>query len=373
MTSIAKITIPSVMHAIHLTGHGGIDKLVYKKDVPVPKISDDEVLIRVRAAGVNNTDINTRIGWYSKSVKGDTNSGGAEGIEHVNVDDASWSGVPLVFPRIQGADVCGYIVAVGKNVDPSRVGERVLVRTMMQDPKTVDPYFCWTMGSECDGGFAQYNKAIASEVFTIDSDWSDIELASIPCAYSTAENMLHRVGLGIERVLITGASGGVGSAAIQLAKRRGAEVIAIAGKDKATSVMAAGASRVIGRNENPVDVLGPESIDVVVDLVAGPSWPNLINVLKRGGRYIASGAIAGPIVELDIRTLYLKDLTLMGATFQDNVCFQNLIRYIEQGEITPMVAATFPLSEIGAAQEMFLEKNFVGKIVLTIPDDNTDQ
>lgn len=372
MTLTAETKIPAVMHAIQLIGHGGMDKLVYRKDVPVPRITEDEVLIRVRAAGVNNTDINTRIGWYSKSVTGDTNSGGVKGIEYVDIDDAGWSGVPLVFPRIQGADVCGNIVAVGKNVDPNRVGERVLVRTMMQDPQVEDRYFCWTMGSETDGGFAQYSKAIASEVFVIDSNWSDIELASIPCAYSTAENMLHRVGLGSERVLITGASGGVGSAAIQLAKRRGAEVIAVAGKDKAAAVMAAGASRVIGRSEDPVDLLGKESIDVVVDLVAGPFWANLINVMKRGGRYIAAGAIAGPMVELDVRTLYLKDLTLMGSTFQDKICFQNVIRYIEQGELIPMVAATFPLRKIRAAQEMFLEKNFVGKIVLTIPEDGTD-
>ena len=127
--------IPNLMHAVHLVGHGGINKLVYKTDVPVPQIGDDEVLIRVRAAGVNNTDINTRIGWYSKSVTGDTNSGGADGIDDVDADDASWSGEPLVFPRIQGADVCGHIVAVGKDVDPARIGERVLVRTMMQDPR----------------------------------------------------------------------------------------------------------------------------------------------------------------------------------------------------------------------------------------------
>ena len=372
MTKNAKTKIPAVMHAVQLIGHGGMDKLVYKRDAPVPRITEDEVLIRVRAAGVNNTDINTRIGWYSKSVTKDTNSGGVDGLEHVNADDAGWSGVPLVFPLIQGADVCGKIVAVGKNVDPSRIGERVLVRTMMQDPLTEDRYFCWTLGSECDGGFAQYSKASASEVFVIDSEWSDVELASVPCAYSTAENMLHRVRLGQECVLITGASGGVGSAAIQLAKRRGAEVIAVAGKDKAEAVMAAGASRVIGRSDDPVELLGKESIDVVVDLVAGSSWPNLINVMKRGGRYITAGAIAGPMVELDVRTLYLKDLTLMGSTFQDKICFQNLIRYIEKGELTPMVAATFPLEEICAAQEMFLEKNFVGKIVLTIPEDDTD-
>jgi NADPH:quinone reductase-like Zn-dependent oxidoreductase len=358
------------MHAVHLTGHGGIDKLVYKTDVPVPDIADREVLIAVRAAGVNNTDINTRIGWYSKSVTSDTEAGGAGGIDDVDTDDASWSGAPLVFPRIQGADICGHIIAVGKDVDPGRIGERVLVRTMMQSPDTSDRFHCLTIGSECDGGFAQYAKAPADEVFAINSSWSDAELASIPCAYSTAENMLHRVGLGeggTERVLITGASGGVGAAAVQLARRRGADVIAQAGAGKADAVKAAGAGQVIGRDDNPAEVLGNDTVDVVVDLVAGPSWPHLLDVLRRGGRYITSGAIAGPLVELDVRTLYLKDLTLMGATWQDRICFENLIGYIEKNEIKPILAATFPLDEIGKAQEMFLEKNFVGKIVLTIP------
>ncbi|MCE2517819.1 MAG: alcohol dehydrogenase family protein [Alphaproteobacteria bacterium] len=358
------------MHAVHLTGHGGIEKLVYKTDVPVPEISANEVLVKVRAAGVNNTDINTRIGWYSKSVTADTSAGGADGFDDVDQDDASWSGEPLVFPRIQGADASGVIVAAGADVNPARVGERVLCRTMMQDPKTEDRFMCWTMGSECDGAFAQYLKVRSSECFAINSDWSDVELASIPCAYSTAENMLHRIGLGAETVLITGASGGVGSAAIGLAKRRGAKVIAVAGASKADAVKALGADQVIDRNADLIAELGTESIDVVVDLVAGGVWPSLLEVMKRGGRYIASGAIGGPMVELDVRTLYLKALTLMGSTFQDKVVFENLIGYIERNEITPVIAATFPLDQIGKAQEMFLAKNFVGKIVLTVPQDD---
>ena len=146
-------------------------------------------------------------------------------------------------------------------------------------------------------------------------------------------------------------------------------MIAQAGASKADAVKEAGASRVIDRGDNPTEVLGRDSVDVVVDLVAGSSWPNLLDVMVRGGRYITAGAIAGPIVELDVRTLYLKDLTLMGSTFQDKICFENLISYIEKNEIKPMVAATFPLEEIGKAQEMFLAKNFVGKIVLTIPEN----
>lgn len=180
--------------------------------------------------------------------------------------------------------------------------------------------------------------------------------------------MLHRANLSSgERVLITGASGGVGSAALQLAKRRGAQITAVAGKTKREAVRSLGAQQVIARGEPIADALGGSGVDVVVDLVAGSQWPELLDVLKTGGRYACAGAIAGPIVELDVRTLYLKDLSLLGCTFQDDIVFENLVSYIERGEIRPLVAGTFPLSDIVAAQKKFLEKGFVGKLVL-LPD-----
>ncbi|WP_411352988.1 alcohol dehydrogenase family protein (plasmid) [Leisingera aquaemixtae] len=360
--------IPSKMAAVLLTGHGGIEKLQYRTDVPVPQPGPGEVLIRVAAAGINNTDINTRIGWYSKAVEAGTNAGGATGFDSVNDVDASWSGAPLEFPRIQGADACGRIAAVGEGVDTSRIGERVLVRNMLRSYVDYRPYECWTFGSECDGGFAQFAVAPARETHAVNCDWSDAELASIPCAYSTAENMLHRVGLGAETVLISGASGGVGSAAVQLAKRRGATVIALSSAAKAEDVLALGADRVVDRNADLRTELGEGSIDVVVDLVAGPQWPAFLDVLRRGGRYTTAGAIAGPISEIDVRTLYLKDLTLMGCTFQEDEVFANLISYIEAGDIRPLVAKTYPLSEIAAAQEDFLSKTHTGKLVLMIPE-----
>ncbi len=359
--------VPSHMTAVQLVGHGGIEVLEYRTDVPVPEAGAGEVLIKVAAAGVNNTDINTRIGWYSKKVSEATNEGGAEGFDEVDDADATWSGVPMSFPRIQGADCCGHIVAVGEGVDDSRIGERVIVRNMLRSYVDYRPYECWTFGSECDGGFAQYAKAPARETHAVNCDWSNAELASIPCAYSTAENMLHRAGLGAERVLITGASGGVGSAAVQLAKRRGAHVTAVASASKADDVRAAGADEVVDRNADLVAAVGANSTDVVVDLVAGEGWPPLLEVLKLGGRYATAGAIAGPLVELDVRTLYLKDLTFYGCTFQEDVVFENLVSYIERGEIRPLVSRTFPLSEIAAAQEAFLAKTFTGKLVLIPP------
>lgn len=359
--------IPERMTGIYLTGHGGIETLEYRDDIPVPVPVAGEVLIKVAAAGVNNTDINTRIGWYSKQITDATNTGGADGFEEVDDADATWSGVPMEFPRIQGADCCGIIVAVGNSVDSARIGERVIVRNMLRSYVDYRPFECWTLGSECDGAFAQYTRAPARETYAVNCDWSDAELASIPCAYSTAENMLHRAGIGAEQVLVTGASGGVGSAAVQLAKRRGARVTAIASTEKMEALHTLGADEVIDRNTDLVAAIGVASIDVVVDLVAGEGWPLLLDVLNRGGRYVTAGAIAGPLVELDVRTLYLKDLTLIGCTFQEDIVFENLVGYIERGEIRPLVAKIFPLAEIREAQQVFLDKKFTGKLVLVPP------
>ncbi len=360
------------MAAVHLTGHGGFEQMVYRDDVAVPQPGPEEVIVRVGAAGINNTDINTRIGWYSKSVTSATDTGGDEGFDDDVSDDGSWSGVGLSFPLIQGADVAGTVVAVGPDVAQDRVGQRVLVRSMQAPPSdsplAADPTACITIGSERDGGFAQYCAVQAAEAFPINTALSDVELASFPCAYSTAEGMLHRIGLDAgETVLITGASGGVGSAAVQLAKRRGATVIAVASQSKWDQLQPLGPDRLIDRSADLLAELGAESIDVVVDVVAGPTWPTLLDVLRKQGRYVTAGAIAGPIVELDVRTLYLKDLTLKGSTYQPREVFDNLIGYIERGEITPMVSATYPLSEIVQAQTDFLDKKFVGKLVLIPP------
>ena len=296
------------------------------------------------------------MGGYSKSAPEDN-------------DDGSWSGNPLDFPIIQGADICGKIVAVGSTVDEKRIGERVIVRTMQEVPLNKNNYSSWTVGSECNGGFAQYTTIRSSETFTVNSNWTDAELGSTPCAYSTAEGLLHRSKLKDEIVFITGASGGVGSAAIQLAKLRGAKVVAQCLKNKQQEILNIGADEVIDRHCNIVEEIGNNSVDVVIDLVAGNQWGQLLEILKPGGRYATSGAIAGPLVELDVRTLYLKDLTFFGCTKQPKEVFRNLINYIEQNKIRPLVAKTYPLKDIKVAQEDFLSKKFIGKLVLIPPDD----
>ena len=356
----------STMMAVVTTGNGGYDKLVYC-EVPIPELAPGEVLLQVLAAGVNNTEINTRLGWYSSSVATGTEDA-AEAAEAAPTSraDGGWNEA-TPFPFIQGTDCCGRIVAVAPGGDDSRIGSRVLVRACMRPHGFSSMENVW-MASDFDGAFAQFVKVPESEAFAVECDWTDAELATIPCAYGTAENMLHRAGVTSgTRVLIAGASGGVGSAAVQLAKRRGAEVIAIAGRAKIDQVRAIGADRVIERDADPLAVLGKDGVDVVVDNVAGPTFGAMLDVLRRGGNYVSSGAIGGPLVQLDMRTFYLKDLNLIGCTAWDEPVFPNLVAYIERGEIRPLLAKTFPLDQIVAAQREFLEKAHVGKFVLIPP------
>ncbi len=329
------------MKAVVTAGNGGFDKLQYC-EVPLPELGAGEILIKVLAAGVNNTEINTRLGWYS---------GGG------------WH-IPTPFPFIQGTDCCGIVTQTFDSDDAGFVGKRVLVRPCMR-PNGFDSMLNIWMGSDFDGAFAQYVKVPANEVFPIESSWTDAELGSIPCSYGSAENMVQRsrVTSG-EHVLVAGESGGVGSAVVQLAKIRGATVTAIVGKSKMEEVIRIGADFVVDRDSDLVNELGEESFDVVIDNVGGPHFAGELNTLKRGGRYATSGAIGGPLVDLDLRTMYLKDLTLIGCTAWDEPVFPRLVSYIESNRIKPLVAKTFPLADIARAQQEFLEKKHVGKFVL---------
>ena len=351
------------MKAVVTTGNGGYDKLVYS-DVPMPVVGAGEVLLQVLAAGVNNTEINTRLGWYSSSVITGTNTVASDKPQsEIQKVDGGWNAA-TPFPFIQGTDCCGRVIDVAPDVDSKLIGSRVIVRPCMR-PDGFDSLRNIWMGSDFDGAFAQFVKVPATEIFVVNSDWSDTDLASLPCSYGSAENMLHRANIrASEHVLVAGASGGVGSAVVQLAKLRGAKVTAIVGKTKEKQVLEIGADEVIDRDADIVKFLGEESIDLVVDNVGGSSFASMLKVLRRGGRYVSSGAIAGPIVNLDLRDLYLKDLHVIGCTAWDEPVFVNLVSYVEANRIKPLVAKTFALREIAKAQQEFLEKKHVGKFVL---------
>lgn len=360
------------MRGVQLTGHGGMDKLVYSNSLPKPVAGPGEALIRVKACGLNNTDVNTRTAWYSKGTQEATTGAVLEGVDD---EDATWGGASIQFPRIQGADVCGIVEAVGQGGDASLVGKRVLLDTWLRDwddPLNLNKtgYF----GSEMDGGFADYTKAPIRNVYPVDSSLSHAELASFATSYVTAENMLNRAQVAAgDVVLIPGASGGVGSALIQLANRRGAKTVAMASESKHAGLAAAKPTALLPRSVPDLAAaleaaIGRPNVSVLADVVGGQDWPQWLEVIERGGRLTCAGAIAGPIVPFDLRSFYLRDLTFTGATVVPPGVFGDLVGYIERGEVRPMVAATYPLAELHAAQQAFIDKQHVGNIVITLDD-----
>ncbi len=354
--------ITATMNAVVLTGHGGLDKLEILSDYPTPTAGPGEVLIEVRACGLNNTDIWVREGAYGTDENPD--------------EVASWRrGQPnsLTFPRIQGGDIAGYIVEVGSGVSRSRQGERVMVDFSLYNTETESMAYIDYIGHGRDGGYADYCVVPAENAYVVDNDLHETELATFCCAYLTAEHMLDRVRVKKgETVVVTGASGGVGSGLIQLCRARGAIPVAISSSGYEERLTSVGAEAVLIRNSNSLSLqfesaMPGRSVDVIADLVGGELFPDLINLLKPEGRYICAGAIAGPVVPLDLRTVYLKHLELHGSSQGSRAAFSNLLGYIRTGKVQPLLDRVYALSQIHRAQQDFISKQFFGKLVV-VPD-----
>ncbi len=354
-------TVSRTMSAVLLTGHGDLDKLVYRTDVPVAQPVAGEVLIEISACGMNNTDV-----WVRQGAYGTENDASAV---------SSWrrQDPTLTFPRIQGTDIVGHVVAVGAGVADSRIGERVMVDFSIynrEDDSLADIDY---IGHGRDGGYAEYVAVPAENAHVVNTDMTDVELATFCCAYLTGEQMLERAGLKSgERVLVTGASGGVGSGIVQLARARGAIPYAVVGAGKEQALLDIGAEAVITRGDGDLvtaveRVLNGKPIDVVADLVGGLLFNDLLRILRPEGRYTTAGAIGGPVVQLDLRTMYLKQLQLHGSSQGTRGDFRRIVRYIEEGKIKPLVGGVYPLSEFHRAQSDFMAKAFVGKLVV-VPD-----
>ncbi|MDA7966467.1 zinc-binding dehydrogenase [Ruegeria sp.] len=348
------MTTPEYMSGVYLTGHGGPEALEWRDDIPVPTPGPGQVLVRVAAAGVNNTDINTRVGWYAPEVTGATDA-----VDQ-DVEAGGWGGA-LQFPRIQGGDLCGYVEVAGPETGFTS-GQRVTCPINLPRPRPGHPSGFIALGSEIDGAFAQYCLVEARDIYDVSaSPLSDAEIAAIPCAFGTAENLLTRAGVTAgQNVLITGASGGVGLAAVQLAALRGATVWGVTSAVKAEVVKGQGAIDTFDR----AAPLPQDRFDVVIDVVGGPAWPDLILALKPGGHYAVSGAIAGPMVQADLRDIYLRDITIHGCTHQAFDVFGRLVGMMNAGRIKPLISKTYPLKDIARAQEDFQSKTLPGKLVL---------
>jgi len=250
------------------------------------------------------------------------------------------------------------------------VGERVLVDPTLHGGEGSGSVGAGFISSERDGGFAEYVAVPAGNAHFVDSAMSDEELATFPTSYVTAERMLKRARLEDgETVLVTGASGGVGSALVQLAKARGAYVVAVVGPGKEGRVRGIGASAVVARGAPDMPAAaskasGGRPVDVVADVVGGDSFPGLLNALRPEGRYVVAGAIAGPSVNLDLRTVYLNHLEIIGSTMGSREDFSDLVRHVTDGRVRPLLAGVYPLRDMRRAQEDFARKGFFGKLVL---------
>lgn len=357
---------PPTMNAVQLLGHGGLDQLVYSRDVPTPNPAPGEVLIDVHACGMNNTDVWVRQGAYGSDTDPTAVSSWRRGRS------------TLEFPRIQGTDIVGRVVAVGDSVSEDRIGHRVMVDFSIYNRPEGDESLADIdyIGHGRDGGYAEYVAVPSENAYEVTADVDDAGLATFCCAYLTAEQILDRTRLGEgERILVTGASGGVGSALIQLARVRGAIPYAVSSAGKEDALREIGAEAVFLRDSD--DLVGEVArvvdgpIDVVGDLVAGPLFNDLLRILRPEGRYGTAGAIGGPVVELDLRTMYLKQLELHGSSQGTRTAFRRLVGYIEDGRIRPLLHRTFPLSQFHEAQRAFMRKTHVGNLVV-VPDRHWD-
>lgn len=352
-SSEQRMTTPEQMAAVRIVAHGGPEVLEVAK-VPVPEPGTGEVLVEVRAVALNNTDLWTRQGAY----------GTPEDPEAL----AGWRG-PLDFPRIQGADVAGVIAAVGPGGDAGLVGRRVVIDPALYDADGPRANPVGLMGSERDGGYAQYVTAPAEQVHDVTgSSLSDPQLASLPTAYGTALGMIERgeVREG-ETVLVTGASGGVGLALVQLAAARGARVLAVSSGSKLEAVRAAGADAVLDRGQDiaqQVRAAASDGLDVVLDVVAGDFVGQGISLLREGGRWVIAGALGGHQVGVDVRRLYLHNARIIGSSMHTREHFALLMDIARRAQVQPVIAATYPLEQAARAQEELGRRHHVGKIVL---------
>lgn len=345
------------MRGVVLTGHGGLEKLAYRENLPIPRPAEGEVLIEVGACAINNTDLWTREGAYSSG------------------DAAGWQRVPIDFPRVQGCDVVGRIVAVGAEVDESRVGERVVVDPTLYGARGDGLVEAGYLGSERDGGYAEFVTVPEKNAHAVDSRLSDAQLATFPCSYGTAQRMLNRARVITgETVLVTGASGGVGSALVQLVTALGAKAVAVVGAGKERSVRELAPAGVVTRDAPDLvaavrEQLGDCPLDVVADVVGGARVPELLEALRPEGRYVTAGAIAGPMVTIDWRTLYLKQLEIIGSSLSTRRDFTDMLKLVLDGKVRPLVARTYPLRDLVRAQQDFQRKDFLGKLVVLIRAD----
>ena len=333
------------MKALVLSQHGGLENLQYVTDYPMPKVTDGHVIIKVGASSFNYHDAFT--------VKG-------------------MPGIKVPLPVIIGLDFAGEIAEVGANVQGWNVGDRVLVNPLNKTKGL--------MGEMLDGGMAEYCLVSADQLIKMPGNVSYEEAAALPVAYGTAHRMLitHNTLKKGDRVLILGASGGVGTGCVILAKQLGAEVIACASsEDKLNKLKEIGADEVINYKEVDFSKWAVEKygkpqrrnyeggVDVVINFTGGDTWVPSLRCLKRGGKLLVCGATAGHDPKEDLRYIWSFELQVIGSNsfYIDNLTA--LMDMISKGEMKPMIDKVLPLSEAKEGLRVIQDREVIGKVVVT--------
>lgn len=323
------------MKAAVIERQGDLEGLVYR-DWPQPKPRAGEVLVRVRACGLNHLDIFVRRGMPD---------------------------FPVPLPFISGGDIAGEIVAVGANVSDELIARRVLV-----DPSTPDGM----LGEQLPGGMAEFVTAPASHTLPLPSNVSFRQAACLPVAYGTARRMLLSRGKlrAGETVLILGASGGVGNACVQIARDAGARVIATASDPaKLERLRKLGADDLINYQVEDFSaaawrLTGKRGVDMVVNFTGGDTWVPSLRSLRRGGRLVTCGATAGFDPRTDIRYIWVRELNILGSDGWTTDDLRELLRQVASGTLRPVISDVLPLSAAREAERLLEERRVFGKVIL---------
>jgi len=333
------------MRALVLRKHGGLDDLEVVADYPTPKPIDGHVVIRVRAASFNYHDVFT--------VRG-------------------MPGIKVPLPVIIGLDMAGEIAELGSGVTGWKTGDRVLVNPLNKKKGL--------MGEMLDGGMAEYCLVAADQLIAMPSGVSFEQAATLPVAYGTAHRMLitHRTVKAGERVLVLGASGGVGTGCVILAKLLGAEVIACASSaEKLDRLKALGADHVVNYRDTDwskwaIETYGKPQrrsydggVDVVINFTGGDTWVPSLRCLKRGGKLLVCGATAGYDPKEDLRYVWSFELQIIGSNsfYDDNLAA--LMQLISEGRMKPVIDKVLPLDQARDGLRLIEDREVIGKVVVT--------
>ncbi|TCW00135.1 quinone oxidoreductase family protein [Biostraticola tofi] len=335
----------NTMKALVLDQHGDLSQLKVVTDKAIPAPAAGHVVIRVGASSFNYHDVFT--------VKG-------------------MPGIKVPFPVVIGLDLAGTISAVAADVTEWKVGDRVLVNPLKPG--------VGLMGEMTDGGMAEYAQADAAQLIALPDNVSAEQAAALPVAYGTAHRMLitHNTVKKGDRVLILGASGGVGTACVILAKHLGAEVIACAGSEqKANALKALGADQVVNYRETDFSTWAigeygkPQrrnyegGVDVVINFTGGDTWRPSLKCLKRGGTLLVCGATAGYDPQEDLRYIWSFELTVKGSNsfYQDDL--SALLQMVAEGRIDPLIDRVLPLEQAAEGLRLIQDREVLGKVIVT--------